>query len=225
MRSFNSILVTGGAGFIGSHVVRKLLTNRPDAKVVNLDALTYAGNLENLRDVESNPHYAFVKGDIQDIALIEQLFAEHAFDAVVHLAAESHVDRSIENPMAFLETNILGTATLLSAAHSAWADTEGDRCFYHISTDEVYGSLGAEGLFTEETPYDPRSPYSSSKASSDHLVRAWHHTYGLPVIISNCSNNYGAYQFPEKLIPLMIRNIRDERPLPVYVSATRTARA
>ena len=216
MRTFNSILVTGGAGFIGSHVVRKLLTNRPDAKVVNLDALTYAGNLENLRDVESNPHYAFVKGDIQDSALIERLFAEHAFDAVVHLAAESHVDRSIEKPMAFLETNILGTATLLNAARAAWANADGNRCFYHISTDEVYGSLGTEGLFNEETPYDPRSPYSSSKASSDHLVRAWHHTYGLPAVISNCSNNYGAYQFPEKLIPLMIRNIRDERPLPVY---------
>ncbi|MBO75430.1 MAG: dTDP-glucose 4,6-dehydratase [Flavobacteriales bacterium] len=216
MRNFNAILVTGGAGFIGSHVVRKLLSNRPRAKVVNLDALTYAGNLENLRDVESNPRYTFVKGDIQDAALIERLFVEYTFDAVVHLAAESHVDRSIENPMAFLETNILGTATLLNAARSAWANSTSDRCFYHISTDEVYGSLGAEGLFTEETPYDPRSPYSSSKASSDHLVRAWHHTYGLPVVISNCSNNYGAYQFPEKLIPLMIRNIRDERPLPIY---------
>jgi len=216
MRNFNSILVTGGAGFIGSHVVRRLLRNRPDARIVNLDALTYAGNLENLRDVEGNPNYAFVKGDIQDKDLIARLFSEHGFDAVVHLAAESHVDRSIENPMAFLETNILGTATLLNAAKNAWADAEGDRCFYHISTDEVYGSLGAEGLFTEDTPYDPRSPYSSSKASSDHLVRAWHHTYGLPVVISNCSNNYGSYQFPEKLIPLMIRNIRDERPLPVY---------
>lgn len=215
MRNFNSILVTGGAGFIGSHVVRRLLRNRPDARIVNLDALTYAGNLENLRDVEGNPNYAFVKGDIQDKDLIARLFSEHGFDAVVHLAAESHVDRSIENPMAFLETNILGTATLLNGAKNAWADAEGDRCFYHISTDEVYGSLGAEGLFTEDTPYDPRSPYSSSKASSDHLVRAWHHTYGLPVVISNCSNNYGSYQFPEKLIPLMIRNIRDERPLPV----------
>lgn len=216
MRNFHSILVTGGAGFIGSHVVRKLLKNRPEARVVNLDALTYAGNLENLRDVESDPRYTFVKGDIQDAALIDRLFSEHGFDAVVHLAAESHVDRSIENPMAFLETNILGTATLLNAAKAAWSGATGDRCFYHISTDEVYGSLGADGLFTEETPYDPRSPYSSSKASSDHLVRAWHHTYGLPVVISNCSNNYGAYQFPEKLIPLMIRNIRDERPLPVY---------
>lgn len=216
MREFNSILVTGGAGFIGSHVIRTLLKERPQANLVNLDALTYAGNLTNLRDVEANPNYTFVKGDIQDKALVTQLFETHQFDAVVHLAAESHVDRSIENPMAFLETNILGTATLLNAAKNAWMGSEGDRCFYHISTDEVYGSLGAEGLFTEETAYDPRSPYSSSKASSDHLVRAWHHTYGLPIVISNCSNNYGAYQFPEKLIPLMIRNIRDERPLPVY---------
>ena len=216
MRNFKSILVTGGAGFIGSHVIRKLLINRPEAKVVNLDALTYAGNLANLRDVETNSRYAFVKGDIQDAALIEKLFADYTFDAVVHLAAESHVDRSIENPMAFLQTNILGTATLLNAARTAWAEGFGDRVFYHISTDEVYGSLEADGLFTEETAYDPRSPYSSSKASSDHLVRAWHHTYGLPVVISNCSNNYGAFQFPEKLIPLMIRNIRDEMPLPIY---------
>jgi len=216
MRNFKSILVTGGAGFIGSHVIRTLLQQRPDSKLVNLDVLTYAGNLENLRDVETNPNYTFVKGDIQDKGLVHELFEKHRFDAVVHLAAESHVDRSIENPMAFLETNILGTATLLNAAKNAWSEAEGDRCFYHISTDEVYGSLGDEGLFTEQTPYDPRSPYSSSKASSDHLVRAWHHTYGLPIVISNCSNNYGAHQFPEKLIPLMIRNIRDERPLPVY---------
>ena len=215
-RSFHSILVTGGAGFIGSHVIRTLLSNHSDAKIVNLDLLTYAGNLENLRDLENNARYEFVKGDIQDRALIESLFTKHGFDAVVHLAAESHVDRSITNPMAFLETNIIGTATLLHAAKNAWdGDMEG-KCFYHISTDEVYGSLGDEGLFTEDTPYDPRSPYSSSKASSDHLVRAWHHTYGLPIVISNCSNNYGSFQFPEKLIPLMIRNIRDERPLPVY---------
>ena len=216
MRNFKNTLVTGGAGFIGSHVIRRLLNQHPDMNVVNLDALTYAGNLENLRDVESNPHYSFVKGDICDAALIKQLFEKYRFDAVVHLAAESHVDRSIENPMAFLETNIMGTAILLHATKNAWIGSEGDRCFYHISTDEVYGSLGDEGLFTEDTPYDPRSPYSSSKASSDHLVRAWHHTYGLPIVISNCSNNYGAFQFPEKLIPLMIRNIRDQRPLPVY---------
>lgn len=219
MRTFHSILVTGGAGFIGSHVIRRLISQHPMTRVVNLDLLTYAGNLENLRDIEQHPNYHFIKGDIQDTELIGQLFADHRFDAVVHLAAESHVDRSISNPMAFLETNILGTATLLNAAKEAWSadpNSSGDRCFYHISTDEVYGSLGEVGLFTEETPYDPRSPYSSSKASSDHLVRAWHHTYGLPVVISNCSNNYGSHQFPEKLIPLMIRNIRDNRPLPVY---------
>ena len=183
---------------------------------MNLDLLTYAGNLENLRDIEDNRNYQFVRGDIQDRKLIDALFQKHQFDAVVHLAAESHVDRSISNPMAFLETNIIGTATLLHAAKNAWEGSMEGKCFYHISTDEVYGSLGEEGLFTEDTPYDPRSPYSSSKASSDHLVRAWHHTYGLPVVISNCSNNYGSFQFPEKLIPLMIRNIRDQRPLPVY---------
>lgn len=219
MKQFKNILVTGGAGFIGSHVIRRLLKEHAEMHVVNLDLLTYAGNLENLRDIESNERYAFVKGDIGDAALIQQLFVQHDFDAVLHLAAESHVDRSIENPMAFLETNIIGTATLLHAAKNAWLGDGKDvsnRCFYHVSTDEVYGSLGAEGLFTETTSYDPRSPYSSSKASSDHLVRAWHHTYGLPIVISNCSNNYGAHQFPEKLIPLMIRNIRDQRPLPVY---------
>tara|TARA_B110000503_G_scaffold134856_1_gene214448 strand:+ start:64 stop:1134 length:1071 start_codon:yes stop_codon:yes gene_type:complete len=219
MKQFKTVLVTGGAGFIGSHVIRRLLKEHADMHVVNLDLLTYAGNLENLRDLESNERYAFIKGDIGDTALIQQLFDQHDFDAVVHLAAESHVDRSIENPMAFLETNIIGTATLLHAAKNAWLGDGKDasnRCFYHVSTDEVYGSLGAEGLFSEETPYDPRSPYSSSKASSDHLVRAWHHTYGLPIVISNCSNNYGAHQFPEKLIPLMIRNVRDQRPLPVY---------
>ena len=219
MSRFKNVLVTGGAGFIGSHVIRRLLKEHEGMRVVNLDLLTYAGNLENLSDIDSHERYAFVKGDIGDAALIAQLFVQHNFDAVVHLAAESHVDRSIENPMAFLETNIIGTATLLHAAKNAWFGDGKDasnRCFYHVSTDEVYGSLGAEGLFSETTAYDPRSPYSSSKASSDHLVRAWHHTYGLPIVISNCSNNYGAYQFPEKLIPLMIRNIRDQRPLPVY---------
>lgn len=219
MSRFKNVLVTGGAGFIGSHVIRRLLKEHEGMRVVNLDLLTYAGNLENLSDIDSHERYAFVKGDIGDAALIAQLFVQHDFDAVVHLAAESHVDRSIENPMAFLETNIIGTATLLHAAKNAWFGDGKDasnRCFYHVSTDEVYGSLGAEGLFSETTAYDPRSPYSSSKASSDHLVRAWHHTYGLPIVISNCSNNYGAYQFPEKLIPLMIRNIRDQRPLPVY---------
>ena len=219
MSRFKNVLVTGGAGFIGSHVIRRLLKEHEGMRVVNLDLLTYAGNLENLSDIDSHERYAFVKGDIGDAALIAQLFVQHNFDAVVHLAAESHVDRSIENPMAFLETNIIGTATLLHAAKNAWFGDGKDasnRCFYHVSTDEVYGSLGAEGLFSETTSYDPRSPYSSSKASSDHLVRAWHHTYGLPIVISNCSNNYGAYQFPEKLIPLMIRNIRDQRPLPVY---------
>lgn len=219
MKQFSNILVTGGAGFIGSHVIRRLLKMHPEVHIVNLDALTYAGNLENLRDVETDTRYTFVKGDICDNALVRELFQKHNFGAVVHLAAESHVDRSIENPMTFLETNIIGTARLLNAAKTAWLEDgrdAGDRCFYHVSTDEVYGSLGADGLFSETTSYDPRSPYSSSKASSDHLVRAWHHTYGLPVVISNCSNNYGANQFPEKLIPLMIRNIRDQRPLPVY---------
>ncbi len=212
---YRSLLVTGGAGFIGSHVIRHLLHTHPGVRVVNFDVLTYAGNLENLRDVEGDERYTFVKGDIRDRALVEQVMREHAVDAVVHLAAESHVDRSISNPMEFLETNILGTASMLHAAKAVWGDRQDVR-FYHVSTDEVYGSLGAEGLFTEETAYDPRSPYSASKASSDHLVRAWHHTYGLPVVISNCSNNYGSHQFPEKLIPLMIRNVRDERPLPIY---------
>lgn len=210
------ILVTGGAGFIGSHVVRLLVQKYPDYLICNLDKLTYAGNLENLLDIESAPNYRFIKGDILDEQLLTKLFKEYGFDGVIHLAAESHVDRSISNPKEFLETNIMGTVTLLNAAKAAWhGNMEGKR-FYHISTDEVYGSLGETGLFTETTPYDPRSPYSSSKASSDHLVRAWHHTYGLPVVISNCSNNYGPNQFPEKLIPLFIHNIRNGKPLPVY---------
>ncbi|MEQ9220338.1 MAG: dTDP-glucose 4,6-dehydratase [Cyclobacteriaceae bacterium] len=210
-----TILITGGAGFIGSHVIRQLVTKYPDYKIVNLDNLTYAGNLNNLKDIEAAPNYKFVKGDIRDFKSMESLFDEYNFDGVIHLAAESHVDRSIKNPLAFIETNILGTVSLLSAAKSSWKDFEGKR-FYHISTDEVYGSLGEEGFFTETTSYDPQSPYSASKASSDHFVRAYSNTYGIPVVLSNCSNNYGAFQFPEKLIPLMINNIRNNKPLPVY---------
>ena len=217
MRSFKKILVTGGAGFIGSHVIRYLINEHSDLSIVNLDALTYAGNLDNLKDVAGCDNYTFVKGNICNKELVEGLFSEHQFDAVIHLAAESHVDRSIENPMAFLETNIMGTAVLLNAALDVWSTSgmEG-KLFYHVSTDEVYGSLGDTGLFTETTAYDPRSPYSASKASSDHIVRAYHHTYGLPVVISNCSNNYGSHQDPEKLIPLMIGNIVDGKSLPIY---------
>ncbi|MCS7036183.1 MAG: dTDP-glucose 4,6-dehydratase [Saprospiraceae bacterium] len=211
-----TILITGGAGFIGSHAVRLFVQRYPQYRIINLDALTYAGNLANLRDVEQAPNYTFVRGDIRDAALLDRLFEEYRFDAVIHLAAESHVDRSIDNPLAFVETNVLGTVNLLNAARKHWAGRFEGRRFYHISTDEVYGSLGSEGYFTEETPYDPRSPYSASKAASDHFVRAYFHTYGLPVVLSNCSNNYGPYQFPEKLIPLMINNIREGRPLPVY---------
>ncbi len=210
------ILITGGAGFIGSHTVRLFVNKYPDYEIVNLDALTYAGNLENLTDLAGKPNYSFVKIDITDEAAINELFAQTQFDGIVHLAAESHVDRSIKDPLAFIRTNIIGTVNLLNAARTQWAGNFEGKRFYHISTDEVYGSLGKEGMFTETTPYDPRSPYSSSKASSDMLVRAYFHTYGLPVVISNCSNNYGANQFPEKLIPLAINNIKHKKPIPIY---------
>ena len=210
------ILVTGGAGFIGSHVIRRLVNRYPENLIVNADKLTYAGNLENLVDVENEENYSFVQLDITQENQINQLFSLHQFDGVIHLAAESHVDRSISNPGEFVMTNVVGTLNLLNACRSQWKDDFSDKIFYHISTDEVYGSLGNEGLFYETTAYDPRSPYSASKASSDHLVRAYYHTYGMPVKISNCSNNYGANQFPEKLLPLMINNINENKPLPVY---------
>lgn len=210
----SKILVTGGAGFIGSHVVRQFIRNG-NCHVVNLDKLTYAGNLENLRDVEYDSNYEFVKGDICDASFIEKLFSKYDFEGVIHLAAESHVDRSITNPLEFVQTNVLGTMSLLDAAKNSWKGAEGKK-FYHVSTDEVYGSLGETGFFTEETAYDPKSPYSASKASSDHFVRAYGNTYGLPFVISNCSNNYGPYHFPEKLIPLMINNIKNRKPLPIY---------
>ena len=210
------ILITGGAGFIGSHVVRLFVNKYPHYQIYNLDKLTYAGNLENLKDVENKPNYHFIKGDIVDTNFINQLFEKHQFDAVIHLAAESHVDRSIHAPMDFIYTNIVGTANLLNAAKNIWAENMEGHRFYHISTDEVYGSLGNEGVFVESTPYSPHSPYSASKASSDHLVRAYHDTFGMPNVISNCSNNYGPNQFPEKLIPLFINNILHKKPLPVY---------
>ncbi|HPR59514.1 MAG TPA: dTDP-glucose 4,6-dehydratase [Prolixibacteraceae bacterium] len=211
-----NILITGGAGFIGSHVVRLFVTKYPQYNIVNLDKLTYAGNLANLKDIENQPNYQFVKGDIVDAPFIQQLFETHRFDGVIHLAAESHVDRSIANPTEFVFTNVIGTVNLLNAARSIWKDKADGKLFYHISTDEVYGSLGNEGMFTEKTAYDPHSPYSASKASSDHFVRAYHDTFGLPAVVSNCSNNYGSFQFPEKLIPLFINNIKNNKPLPVY---------
>jgi dTDP-glucose 4,6-dehydratase len=210
------ILITGGAGFIGSHVVRRFVTTYNDYQIFNLDALTYAGNLENIADIENAPNYTFIKGDIVDADFITALFQKHQFDGVLHLAAESHVDRSITDPLSFVKTNVIGTMNLLNAAKEIWKDNFEGKRFYHISTDEVYGSLGATGLFTETTSYDPNSPYSASKASSDHFVRAYGETYGLPYVITNCSNNYGPNHFPEKLIPLFINNIIHNKPLPVY---------
>ncbi|MBI3512399.1 MAG: dTDP-glucose 4,6-dehydratase [Bacteroidetes bacterium] len=213
------VLITGGAGFIGSHVVRRFVNNYPDYHIYNLDALTYAGNLENLRDIDSKPNYTFVKGNICDAEFIQKLFSENDFTFVIHLAAESHVDRSISSPIEFVMTNVVGTVNLLNAAKHSWLNPKSqipNPKFYHVSTDEVYGALGENGMFTEETKYDPHSPYSASKASSDHFVRAYHDTYGLPVVISNCSNNYGSHHFPEKLIPLAINNIRNNKPVPVY---------
>lgn len=211
-----TLLVTGGAGFIGSHVVRLFVNKYPDYLIVNGDALTYAGNLENLLDIKDQPNYRFEKVDIVDENAVNALFEKYQFDGVIHLAAESHVDRSILDPLAFIRTNVLGTAVLLNAARKYWKDDMAQKRFYHVSTDEVYGTLGEEGLFTEDTAYDPRSPYSASKASSDHFVRAYYHTYHLPVVLSNCSNNYGSHHFPEKLIPLAIHNIKNNKPVPVY---------
>lgn len=212
-----TILITGGAGFIGSHVVRLFVNKYPQYQIVNLDKLTYAGNLENLKDIDSNPNYKFEHGDIVDENYINELFGKYSFDGVIHLAAESHVDRSITDPMAFVKTNVIGTCNLLNSAKNAWIGNFEGKRFYHVSTDEVYGELhDPSEFFVETTSYDPRSPYSASKASSDHFVRAYHNTYGLPIVVSNCSNNYGPNHFPEKLIPLMINNIKNGKPLPVY---------
>lgn len=211
-----NILITGGAGFIGSHVVRRFVHNYPNYKIFNLDALTYAGNLENLKDIETKENYTFIKGNICDSIVVDKIFQEHNIDTVIHLAAESHVDRSISDPLAFVQTNVVGTATLLNAARKYWNTNYEGKLFYHVSTDEVYGSLGETGFFSESTAYDPRSPYSASKAGSDHLVMAFYHTYHLPIVISNCSNNYGPNHFPEKLIPLSINNIIQNKPLPIY---------
>ena len=216
-----TILITGGAGFIGSHVIRLFVNKYPNYNIINLDKLTYAGNLENLTDIEHKENYRFIKGDIVDSGFIENLFQQESIDAVIHLAAESHVDRSITNPLEFVQTNVIGTANLLNSARKNWGDFSGKR-FYHVSTDEVYGALGDTGLFTEETSYEPHSPYSASKASSDHFVRAYNDTNGMPVVISNCSNNYGPNQFPEKLLPLFFNNIRNNKALPVYGDGSNT---
>ena len=211
-----NILITGGAGFIGSHLVRLFVNKYPNYQIINMDVLTYAGNLENLKDIEAKENYTFIKCDICDIEKVKKVFVDYKIDSVIHLAAESHVDRSIEDPFSFAQTNVMGTLSLLQAAKGYWGTDFTNKLFYHVSTDEVYGSLGQEGFFTEETAYTPHSPYSASKASSDHFVRAFADTYGMPTVISNCSNNYGAYQFPEKLIPLFINNIINKKPLPVY---------